>query len=224
MNDLWGGRSTSDIVGKLTAMARSVRASGARATLFSVLPVDRPVFPDAQANVRALNAEIRAKAKQQGVVVVDAAERFLSHRPSRASIVMPMDERMASIPTTQATECWRNWLHGLREDFAKRGMKEVFESRINELEVEERLRQIQDEIEDANKPKKRGWFRGREGGAIKIGVLKQGIRELEWDGNCSILPIEPKVPWQCRNTGNHFRCSVDRRVTRYSSARDEESY
>jgi hypothetical protein len=58
----------------------------------------------------------------------------------------------------------RTELHALREDFAKRGMKEEFESRVNELEVEERLRQIQDEIEDANKPKKRGGFRGREGG------------------------------------------------------------
>jgi hypothetical protein len=39
-------------------------------------------------------------------------------------------------------------------------MKEEFENRVNELEVEERLRQIQDEIEDANKPKKKkAWFR-----------------------------------------------------------------
>jgi sulfur transfer complex TusBCD TusB component (DsrH family) len=53
----------------------------------------------------------------------------------------------------------RTELHALREDFAKRGMKEEFENRVNELEVEERLRQIQDEIEDANKPKKKkGWF------------------------------------------------------------------
>ncbi len=54
----------------------------------------------------------------------------------------------------------RTELHALREDFAKRGMKEEFDNRVNELEVEERLRQIQDEIEDANEPKKRGWFRG----------------------------------------------------------------
>lgn len=54
----------------------------------------------------------------------------------------------------------RTELHALREDFAKRGMKEEFDSRVNELEVEERLRQIQDEIEDANQPKKKkGWFR-----------------------------------------------------------------
>ncbi len=54
----------------------------------------------------------------------------------------------------------RTDLHGLREDFARRGLKEEFDSRVNELEVEERLRQIQDEIEEANKPPTtRGWFR-----------------------------------------------------------------
>jgi hypothetical protein len=48
----------------------------------------------------------------------------------------------------------RTELHTLHEEFAKRGMKEEFESRVNELEAEERLRQIKDEPEEANKPKK----------------------------------------------------------------------
>jgi acyl-CoA thioesterase I len=81
INDLWGGRSTADVVGNLSAMARSVQASGAHAIFITVLPVDRPVFPDVQAKVRALNAAIRAMAKQQGVVVADAAARFRNHRP-----------------------------------------------------------------------------------------------------------------------------------------------
>jgi hypothetical protein len=46
----------------------------------------------------------------------------------------------------------RTDLHALRQDFEKRGMQEQFEAHVNELEIEERLRQIQDEIEDSNKP------------------------------------------------------------------------
>lgn len=53
----------------------------------------------------------------------------------------------------------RTELQALREDFRKRGMKEEFDSRVNELEVEVRLRQIQDEIEEAAKPKKKGWLK-----------------------------------------------------------------
>lgn len=54
----------------------------------------------------------------------------------------------------------RSELHAIRQSFEKRGMQEQFEAHVNELEIEERLRQIQDEIEDGNKPPpKRGWFR-----------------------------------------------------------------
>ena len=54
----------------------------------------------------------------------------------------------------------RTELHALREDFAKRGLESQFEARVNELEIEERLRQIQDEITEESKPsQKRGWFR-----------------------------------------------------------------
>ncbi len=49
-------------------------------------------------------------------------------------------------------------LHALRKDFEGRGMREELDSRINNLEIEERLRQIQDEISEENKPRKRGWF------------------------------------------------------------------
>lgn len=52
----------------------------------------------------------------------------------------------------------REEMHTLREDFEKRGIREEFDSRINVLEVEERLQQIQDEIIEESKPKKRGWF------------------------------------------------------------------
>lgn len=52
----------------------------------------------------------------------------------------------------------REEMHALREDFEKRGMREEFDERINKLEVEERLQQIQDEIIEESKPKKRGWF------------------------------------------------------------------
>jgi hypothetical protein len=41
----------------------------------------------------------------------------------------------------------RTELHALREDFAKRGIKEESESRVNQENVEERLQQIQDRIE-----------------------------------------------------------------------------
>jgi hypothetical protein len=54
----------------------------------------------------------------------------------------------------------RTELHALRQDFEQRGMKDQFEARVNELEIEERLRQIQDEVVEENKPPpKRGWFR-----------------------------------------------------------------
>lgn len=53
----------------------------------------------------------------------------------------------------------RTELQALREDFAKRGMNEEFDRRVNELEVEERLRQIQDEITEAQKPKRKRWLK-----------------------------------------------------------------
>jgi acyl-CoA thioesterase I len=81
INDLWGGRSTRDIVGNLLEMARSVKASGARPIILTVLPVDRPVFPDAQSKVKALNTAIRAMAKQRGVRTLNPAARFLGQRP-----------------------------------------------------------------------------------------------------------------------------------------------
>lgn len=81
INDLWGGRSATDIAGNLSAMARTVRASGARPILLTVLPVDRPVFSDAQSKVNALNVAIRAMAKRQDVKVVDAEARFRRHHP-----------------------------------------------------------------------------------------------------------------------------------------------
>jgi hypothetical protein len=53
----------------------------------------------------------------------------------------------------------RTELHALRQSFEERGMEHEFEAHVNELEIEERLRQIQDEIEEANKPPaKHGWF------------------------------------------------------------------
>jgi lysophospholipase L1-like esterase len=84
INDLWGGRSTSDIVGNLSEMARSVQASGGRPIIFTVLPVDRPVFPDAQAKVLALDTAIRVMAKHQGVHVIDVAARFQKNHPVSA--------------------------------------------------------------------------------------------------------------------------------------------
>jgi lysophospholipase L1-like esterase len=81
INDLWGGRSTTDIVGNLAQMARAAQQAGARPLIITVLPVDRPVFVDAQVKVQALNSGIRAMGKQQGVQVIDAAVGFLSHRP-----------------------------------------------------------------------------------------------------------------------------------------------
>ncbi|HEX6507055.1 MAG TPA: hypothetical protein VF221_05425 [Chloroflexota bacterium] len=53
----------------------------------------------------------------------------------------------------------RQELHLLREDFEQKGLREELDSRVNELEIEERLRQIQDDIVEGQKPKKRGWFR-----------------------------------------------------------------
>jgi hypothetical protein len=53
----------------------------------------------------------------------------------------------------------RQELHTLRENFEKRGTKDESESRVNELEVEKRLRQIQDAITQERKPKKRICFR-----------------------------------------------------------------
>jgi lysophospholipase L1-like esterase len=84
INDLWGGRSSSDIVGNLSQMAQSVQASGARPMILTVLPVDRPVFPDAQSKVNALDTAIRAMAKRRSITVIDAAARFRSHHPLSA--------------------------------------------------------------------------------------------------------------------------------------------
>jgi lysophospholipase L1-like esterase len=84
LNDLWGGRSAADIVGNLSEMARSVKASGARPVILTVLPVDRPVFPDAASKVQALDAAIRVMAKHQGVQLGDAAAGFRSHHPLSA--------------------------------------------------------------------------------------------------------------------------------------------
>lgn len=54
----------------------------------------------------------------------------------------------------------RTELQALRKDFEKRGLESQFEAHVNELEIEERLRQIQDEItEEGKPPQKRGWFR-----------------------------------------------------------------
>jgi hypothetical protein len=55
----------------------------------------------------------------------------------------------------------RQDIHALREDFVKEGRKVEFESRVSELEIEERLRQISDELVEEQKPKKRGLF-GRQ--------------------------------------------------------------
>jgi lysophospholipase L1-like esterase len=84
INDLWGGKSATDVAANLSQMVRSVKSSGARPILVTVLPVDRPVFPDAQSKVNALNRAIHAMAKSQGVRVVDAAETFRSHHPLSA--------------------------------------------------------------------------------------------------------------------------------------------
>jgi hypothetical protein len=65
-------------------VARAVQASGARPIIITVLPVDRPVFPDAQSRVKALDAEIRGMAKKQGVTLLDAAGRFLKTHPLSA--------------------------------------------------------------------------------------------------------------------------------------------
>jgi lysophospholipase L1-like esterase len=81
INDLWGGRTTSDIVGNLSQMARSAQASGARPLIMTVLPVDRPVFPGVQSKVVALDTAIRAMGKHQNVQIIDTAARFLNHRP-----------------------------------------------------------------------------------------------------------------------------------------------
>jgi lysophospholipase L1-like esterase len=62
-------------------MAQAAKASGARPVLLTVLPVDRPVFTDAQSRVDALDTAIRTIAQHQGVSVVDAAPRFRSHHP-----------------------------------------------------------------------------------------------------------------------------------------------
>jgi lysophospholipase L1-like esterase len=62
-NDLWGGRSATDIAGNLSQMAEYVRASGARPIILTVLPVDRKVFPGAQSKVTSLNNAIKATAK-----------------------------------------------------------------------------------------------------------------------------------------------------------------
>jgi hypothetical protein len=46
----------------------------------------------------------------------------------------------------------RSERHGPREAFEKRGLQEELDHRISELEIEERLRQIQDEIVIENQP------------------------------------------------------------------------
>jgi lysophospholipase L1-like esterase len=84
INDLWGLRSVGDIVGNLSQMARSVRATGPRTIIITVLPVDRSVFPDTQSKVDALNTAIRAMANRRGVTVVNAVARFHSHHPLSA--------------------------------------------------------------------------------------------------------------------------------------------
>jgi lysophospholipase L1-like esterase len=84
INDLWGGRSATDIVGNLSQMARAAQEAGARPVIITVLPADRQVFPDAEVKVQALNVGIRAMGKQQRVEVIDAAVAFLSHRPMSA--------------------------------------------------------------------------------------------------------------------------------------------
>jgi hypothetical protein len=53
----------------------------------------------------------------------------------------------------------RQDLHALRESFEQKGLTQEFETKINDLEIEERMRQIQDEIVEAGKPKKKKrWF------------------------------------------------------------------
>jgi lysophospholipase L1-like esterase len=81
INDLWGNGSVADITGNLSRMARAVKASGGRPLLLTVLPVDRPVFPDARSKVSALNSAIRTMAKRQGVTLVDVASQFQSQHP-----------------------------------------------------------------------------------------------------------------------------------------------
>jgi hypothetical protein len=46
-----------------------------------VLPVDRPIFPDAQRTVAALDTAIRSLAHQPGVRVLDASTSFLARHP-----------------------------------------------------------------------------------------------------------------------------------------------
>jgi hypothetical protein len=50
-------------------------------------------------------------------------------------------------------------LHALRQHFEMKGMGSELDTRISELEIEERVRQIQDEIVEAANPKrKKKWF------------------------------------------------------------------
>jgi hypothetical protein len=102
-----GHRSPTDIAGNLSKMADDVRASSARAIVFTVLPVDCPIFPDAASKVKALNGAIRAVAKQQHVRVIDVLPGFSATALSRHSFVMPSDEKMKYIPTTRVTGYWR---------------------------------------------------------------------------------------------------------------------
>jgi len=92
VNDHWGGRGVTDIVGNLSQMVHSVQAADARPLLLTVLPVDRPVFAGAQTRVQAIDAAIRAMAKHHGVTVVDAASVFQRHRPLSA-LLRPADGR-----------------------------------------------------------------------------------------------------------------------------------
>jgi lysophospholipase L1-like esterase len=77
----WDGSTLENVVGNLFEMAKSVQVSGARPVLVTVLPVDRPVFPDAHSKVGALNTAIRAMGKQSGVRMIDPAARFLGRHP-----------------------------------------------------------------------------------------------------------------------------------------------
>jgi lysophospholipase L1-like esterase len=84
VNDLLNGKSVHSIVSNLAAMTREADAAHVRPVLVTVLPIDGPRFPTAQAKVETLDRAILTMAWHRGVRVVDAAVAFRNHHPLSA--------------------------------------------------------------------------------------------------------------------------------------------
>jgi lysophospholipase L1-like esterase len=83
-SDLMAGQGPLSVAYRLLRMAATIRQSGARPILLTVLPPDGPHWVPLRNHVEVLNGLLRSGAKVDHVTVVDSAATFAAHKPLAA--------------------------------------------------------------------------------------------------------------------------------------------